>query len=246
MNHASLFTGIGGFDLAAQWMCWTNVFQVEIDPFCQKVLEKNFPNVKRYGDIKEFNGEEYRGTIDVLSGGFPCQPFSVAGSRKGKDDERYLWPEMLRVIGEIRPTVIVGENVSGAWDLVDEICSDLELKGYVTEPIGIEAASVGAHHRRLRYWFIAYSDSVGLPKREEVTQYKGTAEQLPRLLSSNFWTEVPRPPINRMANGIPNRSHRVKSLGNAIVPQIAFEIFKAIEIIYKGSAQLTQPVSNRD
>src|SRR5688572_707622 len=107
MRHASLFSGIGGFDLAAQWMGWENVFQVEIDKFCQKVLEKNFPNVKRYGDIKEFKGGDYRGTIDVLSGGFPCQPFSSAGERLGTEDHRHLWPENFRIVREVQPPNIV-------------------------------------------------------------------------------------------------------------------------------------------
>src|SRR5690349_5351598 len=101
MRHASLFSGIGGFDLAAQWMGWENVFQVEIDEFCKKVLAKNFPNAKRYGDIKQFDGTEWAGKIDILSGGFPCQPYSAAGKRLGKEDARHLWPEMLRVVGEV-------------------------------------------------------------------------------------------------------------------------------------------------
>jgi DNA-cytosine methyltransferase len=231
MRHGSLFSGIGGFDLAAQWMGWENVFQVEIDPFCQKVLEKNFPTVKRYGDIKQFDGTKYRGAIDILSGGFPCQPFSVAGNRKGKDDERYLWPEMLRVIREVGPSFIVGENVSGSWQMVDEICTDLEREGFTTEPFGIEAASCGAEHRRFRYWFTAYTDSIGLPRRQEVTPHPRPEEQLPGFLPSNIWSEIPRPDINRVAHGIPNRSHRIKGLGNAIVPQVAFEIFKAIEVV---------------
>lgn len=231
MTHGSLFSGIGGFDLAAHWMGWENVFQVEIDPFCQAVLKKNFPQTERYGDIKTFDGTKYRGSIDILSGGFPCQPFSVAGSRKGKKDDRYLWPEMLRVIGEIKPTCIVGENVSGSWELVDEICTSLECQGYKTEPIGLEAASVGANHRRLRYWFIAYSDGIGLQRGEEKTQLERPKKQLSRLLPSDFWSEVSRPEINRMAHGVPNRMDRIKSLGNAIVPQVAFEIFKAIEAV---------------
>jgi len=99
----------GGFDLAAQWMGWKNIFQVEKDEFCNKVLEKNFPHVTRYGDIKEFDGTKYRGAIDILTGGFPCQPYSTAGKRKGKEDERHLWPEMLRVIREVQPAYVVGE-----------------------------------------------------------------------------------------------------------------------------------------
>jgi len=120
MRHGSLFSGIGGFDLASAWMGWENVFQVEIDDHCQKVLAKNFPNVKRYEDIREFKGE--RGSIDILTGGFPCQPFSTAGKKKGTDDNRYLWPEMFRVIKEIQPEYIVCENVYGIIKLaLDEV-----------------------------------------------------------------------------------------------------------------------------
>src|SRR5688572_3315658 len=100
MRHASIFTGIGGFDLAAQWMGWTNVFQCEKDEWCNKVLTKNFPGVKKYRDIKDFNAKPYYGSVDVISGGFPCQPFSTAGKRKGEEDDRFLWEEMLRIIRE--------------------------------------------------------------------------------------------------------------------------------------------------
>jgi DNA (cytosine-5)-methyltransferase 1 len=161
MNHGSLFSGIGGFDLAAQWMGWDNVFQVEWDGYCQKVLEKNFPNVSRYGNIKEFDGTKYRGTVDVLSGGFPCQPFSTAGKRKGESDDRYLWPEYFRVIREIQPTYVVGENVAGLVSMddgktLDGILSDLEGEGYQTEQFLIPACGVGAWHRRDRIWIVGY------------------------------------------------------------------------------------------
>jgi DNA (cytosine-5)-methyltransferase 1 len=163
MRHGSLFSGIGGFDLAAEWMGWENMFQVEWDSFCQKVLTKNFPNVKRYGDIKEFDGTKYRGLVNIISGGFPCQPFSHAGKRKGKSDDRYLWPEMLRVIREIAPSYIVGENVGGLISMengktLDRILSDLGNEGYTTEQFIIPACAVGAWHRRDRIWIIAYSN----------------------------------------------------------------------------------------
>jgi len=112
-THGSLFSGIGGFDLAASWLNWENVFQCEIDPFCRAVLKKHFPETLRYEDIKKTDFRTHRGTIDVLSGGFPCQPFSVAGQRKGTEDDRNLWPEMLRAIREIQPSWVVGENVHG-------------------------------------------------------------------------------------------------------------------------------------
>lgn len=118
MTHASLFSGIGGFDYAAALLGWINIFDCEIDAFCRKVLEYHFPNSVHYGDITKQIFKEWQGKIDVLSGGFPCQPFSVAGPRKGTDDDRYLWPQMLRVIREIRPTWVVGENVAGILTMV--------------------------------------------------------------------------------------------------------------------------------
>lgn len=118
MTHASLFSGIGGFDYAADLLGWINIFDCEIDAFCRKVLEYHFPNSVHYGDITKQIFKEWRGKIDVLSGGFPCQPFSLAGQRKGADDNRYLWPQMLRVIREIRPTWVVGENVAGILTMV--------------------------------------------------------------------------------------------------------------------------------
>ena len=164
MRHGSLFSGIGGFDLASQWMGWENIFQVEIDDYCQKVLKKNFPNVKRYGDIKEFKGE--RGSVDILTGGFPCQPFSTAGKRKGESDDRYLWPEYLRIIREIQPAYVVGENVAGLISMedgktLDGIFTDLESEGYQVESFIIPACGVGAWHRRDRIWIIAYNKSAG-------------------------------------------------------------------------------------
>jgi DNA (cytosine-5)-methyltransferase 1 len=169
MTHGSLFSGIGGFDLTAEWMGWENVFQVEWDSFCQKVLTKNFPNVKRYGDIKEFDGTKYRGFIDILTGGFPCQPFSVAGKQKGKGDDRHLWPEMLRVIREIQPTWIVGENVPGIIRMeLENICVALENEGYEVQPFIIPSASIGAWDRRDRVWIIAYNNrfTINLPVQQ--------------------------------------------------------------------------------
>jgi DNA (cytosine-5)-methyltransferase 1 len=160
VKHASLFSGIGGFDLASHWMGWENIFCVEKDKDCHKVLQKNFPGVTIYDDIKEFNGEKYRGAIDIISGGFPCQPFSVAGKRRGKGDDRFLWPEMLRVISEINPTWVVGENVPGIIKMeLDNILFDLEAKSYETQTFVIPACSVDAIHRRDRTWILAYSNS---------------------------------------------------------------------------------------
>ena len=162
LSHGSLFSGIGGFDLAAQWMGWNNIFQVEKDVWCRKVLAKNFPKTERFADIKEFTGHEYTNRIDVISGGFPCQPFSVAGQRKGKDDDRYLWEEMLRVIATIKPTYVVGENVTGIIGLaLDTVLSDLEAQDYTSETFIIPACSKNAWHRRDRVWIVAYANSIG-------------------------------------------------------------------------------------
>ncbi len=161
MRHASLFSGIGGFDLAASWMGWKNVFQVEKDDWCRDILKNHFPQTKQYEDIKDFNGENYYGAIDIISGGFPCQPFSVAGKQKGKTDDRYLWPEMLRVIRQIQPTWIVGENVPGIVSMaLDTVLFDLESEGYACQTYIIPACAVNAIHRRDRVWILAYSEGL--------------------------------------------------------------------------------------
>ena len=161
VNHASLFSGIGEFDLAASWMGWENVFQSEIDPFCNQVLEHHFPTTTRYEDIRNIDGTEWRGQIDILTGGFPCQPFSAAGKRRGTDDNRFLWPEMLRIICEVRPTWIVAENVRGITSIeqgmvFERVCSELEENEYEVQPFCIPACSVQAPHKRERIWFIAH------------------------------------------------------------------------------------------
>lgn len=185
MNHASLFSGIGGAEVAASWMGWHNVFHCEIQEFPRKVLEYWFPNSESYEDITKTDFKGWRGKVDVLTGGFPCQPFSLAGRRKGADDDRYLWPHMLRAIREIQPTWVVGENVAGIKTMVescqvaklgrsddlfeenyiyreesrftlDKICQDLEQEGYSVQPLVIPACAVGAPHRRDRVWIVAH------------------------------------------------------------------------------------------
>ena len=161
-RHGSLFSGLGGFDLAATWMGWENIFHCEIDPFCRRILKHYWPETESYADIRKFKAAEYRGQIDILSGGFPCQPFSLAGKRKGTADHRHLWPEMLRVIGEIQPRWVVGENVLGLlnWSrgmVFRQVSVDLETAGYEVWPYVLPACSVGAPHKRDRIWFVAYA-----------------------------------------------------------------------------------------
>lgn len=172
MTHASLFSGIGGFDLAAEWAGWTNAFNCEIDPFCRKILKYHFPDAEQYGDIRTADFAVWRDRIDVLTGGFPCQPFSLAGKRKGTEDDRYLRPEMLRVIRTVRPRWVVGENVYGIvnWSegmVLDTVCSDLEAAGYEVQPYIISACGVGAPHRRDRCWFVAHRTDAGIETMRE-------------------------------------------------------------------------------
>lgn len=160
MNHATLFSGIDGFGLAAEWAGWTNLFTCEINPFCQTILKYHFPHAAHYTDIRTTDFSVWRDRIDVLSGGFPCQPFSQAGKRKGTEDDRYLWPEMLRVIRSVRPRWVVGENVYGivSWSgglVFEQVCTDLEAEGYEVQPYILPACGVGAPHRRYRVWFVA-------------------------------------------------------------------------------------------
>ncbi|EAY30965.1 DNA cytosine methyltransferase [Microscilla marina] len=186
MRHASLFSGMGGFDLAAERMGWVNVFTVENNPFCQTILRHYWPDTTHYEDIRQTNFTPHYGQIDLLTGGFPCQPFSQAGKRRGINDDRYLWPEMLRAIREIRPTWVLGENVAGiasmvlqprvthlesganaegetihrtmeAEAVIHRICEDFEALGYSVQPMVIPACAIEAPHRRDRVWFLAYT-----------------------------------------------------------------------------------------
>lgn len=166
MTHGSLFSGIGGFDLAAAWAGWTNAFNCEIDPFCRRVLNYHFPEAEQYGDIETTDFAVWRDRVDVLTGGFPCQPFSLAGKRKGTADDRYLWPAMLGVIRTVRPRWVLGENVLGIvnWSqgmVFEQVCTDLEAAGYEVQAYLIPAAGVGAPHLRYRTWFVAHRGDAG-------------------------------------------------------------------------------------
>ena len=291
MNHIGLFEGIGGFSLAARWMGWDTIAWCEWNPFCQKVLNYHFPKAKQHGDITTTDFTIYRGQCDILTGGFPCQPYSVAGKRLGKEDERHLWPEMLRAIREIQPRWVVGENVRGLtnWNggmVFDEVQADLEAIGYEVLPFLLPACAVNAPHRRDRIWFIAYANSSSTrpsgksgsiesnwrvyhdepKKRGKQTKFNtGRAEFLrftantnsqrqkleteerklegqrpDKYGAGNYWRDWPtQSPICRGDDGISGRldgitfskwrNNSIKGYGNAIVPQVAYQIFKAIE-----------------
>ena len=173
MQVISLFSGIGGFELAAQWMGWDNVLSCEINPFGRKVLEHYWPDSYHHDNVKTLNREtilknsRWNPAADtVVCGGFPCQPYSAAGKRLGTEDDRHLWPEMLRTIREIQPTWVVGENVRGLtnWNggvVFDQVQADLENEGYEVTPFLLPACAVNAPHRRDRIWFVAYSVNGG-------------------------------------------------------------------------------------
>ena len=189
MIGLSLFSGVGGLDLAFEWAGGTVAAMCEIDPFCRKVLRKHWPDVPLFGDVKEVSGkDESFAAVDVIYGGFPCQPFSVAGDRKGRDDTRYLWPEFSRLVGEIGPRWVVAENVPGILPLAaDDVCQDLERLGYSVGIWNFEALSVGAPHRRARVFFVAHSswcDRDGLSAQ-------GTGERTGHLTAGGLRGDLP-------------------------------------------------------
>lgn len=310
MTHLSLFSGIGGLDLAAEWAGFETVGQCEFADYPTKVLEKHWPDVPRWRDIRTLTKESFYErtglrSVDVISGGFPCQPFSVAGKQKGKGDDRYLWPEMLRVIRELRPHCVVGENVPGILRIAaGEVVKDLEQAGYHVVVFCFEAAAVGAWHRRARVFFVA-SDAEhngqdaaeigggieprsernqkwtqttvqsarlgggaggiqdvadaegergqGCPAIRSAIQAEGTGKmqsdkcrcdelvhdtmrggrngddrrkESQELANGRCWAT--EPDVGRVASGIPHRVDRLKCLGNAVVPQQAYPIFRAL------------------
>ena len=217
MTHGSLFSGIGGFDLASEWMGWDNLFHCEWEDFPRKILNYHFPKSISYGDIKETDFTIWQGKIDILTGGFPCQPYSAAGKRLGKQDERHLFPEMLRAVREIKPRWVVGENVRGlvSWNgglVFEEVQSDLEAEGYSVQPFLLPAAGVNAPHKRDRVWFIAYANDKGRDSQSrnfseedgEVSQWNQDAE----LSHSNSFNVTDSSSIGRNRRAISSKSDK--------------------------------------
>jgi DNA (cytosine-5)-methyltransferase 1 len=213
LTFGSLFSGIGGFDLGLERAGMTPRWQVEIDPFCQRVLEKHWPDVVRYGDITQVDFKDVE-PVDLVCGGFPCQPFSAAshGKGRGTDDHRWLWPEMLRSISTVRPSWVLAENVPHIdGPALESVVSDLEGIGYqVAPPLEIPACAFGFNHRRSRIWVCAYADGS--------SESSGSINAKAFELQGNSY----HTPDLGSANGLPRRldRSRLRSLGNAVVPGI--------------------------
>jgi DNA (cytosine-5)-methyltransferase 1 len=229
LTKLSLFSGIGGDDLASDWAGIKTIAFVEKDEFCQKVLKKHWPDIPIIGDVHNVTRESIRTTIDIIGGGFPCQPFSTAGKRRGSEDDRYLWPEMLRIIQETKPTWVVGENVSGIISLaLNQVLSELENIGYEAIPFVIPACAVNAMHRRDRVFIVAHCKGIyGEQCNKKIRESRRLVESGRYLESLAFPTDY------GTIHGIPSELDlcRLKALGNAVVPQQIYPIYKAIATI---------------
>ncbi len=318
MKVLDLFSGIGGFSLGLEWAGMETIAMCEKDKFCRQVLAKHWPDITIHEDIRKLDGREYKNAVDVVYGGFPCQPFSVAGKQLGKEDDRHPWRELLRVIKESAPAWVIGENVSGFVSMaLDDVCLDLEAEGYEVQSFVIPACAVEAHHRRDRCWIVAYSDEndrrrrgsalsqerhtrmehrSGGPRQSlgesdsdvayanelrleehghrepenarqgsenlanpndtraqgsEKTRSHGEIGKEPNdqhlercgrssiglsnTQGQTFW--LPEPNVGRVAHGVPNRVDRIRSLGNAVVPQLVQRIGELVYAEHHRSAR---------
>jgi len=278
IRHLDLCSGIGGFALgiAGAGRDVSTVAFCEIEPYCQAVLRKHWPDVPVYDDIKTFPAEEFQ-DIDILTAGYPCQPFSLAGKRGGTADDRHLWPEVYRIVAAVRPTWCIFENVPGHITMgLDEVLSDLEDEGYSARTLVLGAVSVDAPHRRQRVWIVAnagrahgerwpdvcagnsepdgqgfadgqqkvspaqcgsadVADAVSRRGCRGTNRVSGGQRQPEKAVrhgrgrgrqEDGLW--LPEPPVGRVAHGIPNRVHRLKGLGNAVVPPLVTQLFTAV------------------
>lgn len=236
-----LFSGIGGFSLGLERTGgFETVAFCEIDPFCQKVLKKHWPDVPIFEDVRTLN---YDGPVDVITGGYPCQPFSMAGKRKGHDDDRHLWPAMFSLIQKYRPAWVIGENVAGHITMgLDSVLADLESTNYATRTFVIPACAVGAPHRRDRTWIIANTRcelrTFPILPQEHVFEVRDWAKaqwrpnrffpEMASLCNSLLQKWLDKSKANRMDDGVSDWPYRLKACGNAVVPQIPEIIGHAI------------------
>lgn len=229
LHVLDLFSGIGGFSLGLERTGgFETVAFCEIEEFPRRVLAKHWPQVPCYHDVRELSADALARdgiTVDVICGGFPCQPFSSSGKRLAGEDDRHLWPEMRRVIAECRPGWVIGENVAGFISVgLDLVLTDLEADGYEAWAVSIPACAVTAPHRRERWWIIA--NDLGDANRASANTHAQASGQRHSTGKSGWWASEPG--LGRMAHGVPNRVDRLTSLGNAVVPQIPEMIGRAI------------------
>ena len=246
LRYGSTFTGYGGFDLAARWLGWKNVFQVEKEKYCKRLLKQNFTGPQLFDDIKKFDAKPFYGTIDIISGGDPCQPSSLQGKGRGKQDHRYLWPEYLRVVKEVYPAWIINENVPGSIfnGILDGKIRDLEAEGYTCwPPLLIPGAAVGTIHQRERVLLVAYAPGW---RFEQLFITRIANKPGKRQLSGKPITpatigikagHTSLRAILREANGTAERlapsvrNGGIKAGGNGVVPQLVFGVMKEIDRI---------------
>ena len=226
-----LFSGIGGFSLGLERAGFATTAFCEIDPFCRRVLVRHWPGTPIYHDINQLTERTLRHdhlpSIDLICGGYPCQPFSVAGRQRGERDPRHLWPQMHRLIRELRPRWVICENVRGHIELgLDTVLDELEALGYTAWTFVVPACAVGANHRRDRVWVVAHAAGFGLP-RAMGQETRQPAAELP---AQAFRGELPQPFTVGDDDGIPYRLERSQALGNAVVPQIPELIGRAIRL----------------
>jgi DNA (cytosine-5)-methyltransferase 1 len=251
-----IFSGIGGFSLGLERAGMRTVAFCEIDPFCRAVLRKHWPDAPIYEDIRTLHAANLP-QFDVICGGYPCQPFSHAGKRRGQEDDRHLWPEYFRIVEARRPAWVIGENVVGHIGMgLDAVLSDLEGIGYSCRPFVIPACAVDARHRRERVWVVAHANGSRLEGWDSGIVQERPGEQLARQGGSLPDTDdalqpdvpvngeprislqepsgvrgyawLPEPGLGRVADGIPGRVDRLRALGNAVVPQVVQAIGEAI------------------
>ncbi len=238
LNVLSLFAGIGGLELGLERAGMAVVGQVEIDPFCRRVLAKHWPDVPRHDDVRTASDwwrSEQRPRVDVVCGGFPCQPVSEAGARLAQEDARWLWPAMADVVAAIQPEWVIGENVPGLLTAgIEYVIADLDRLGYHSRVGTISACAVGATHTRERVFVLAHAVRVGCDqgsdqhrarRRGEAGAARGQGRVGSVERSDRRTTE---PAVARMANGIPGSMDRIRALGNAVVPQVSEYIGRLI------------------
>jgi len=230
LNVLDLFSGIGGFSIGLEKAGMHTVAFCEIESYCRTVLRKHWPDVPIFDDIRTLTRTDVAEPIDLVCGGWPCQPWSVAGRQRGDQDDRDLWPEVRRIVEAFRPKWLLGKNVSGFVSNpmgLDRCFSDLEVLGYAARPFVIPAVAVDAPHRRDRVWIVAHTSISGPQGPCQQQDQRGAwPDSGGQFRGGSAW--LPEPNVGRVANGIPNRVDRLKALGNAVVPQIPEIIGRAI------------------